>query len=513
LIDSTKPFSATNIFIATAIWSLLILRYGYFFGTGDHVELLPYTLFLNDNSFYSSDFFIQSLHATIPNERSVFANFLRPFSNHLEITILVLHLINTIFLLTGLYQIAQRFFDVKWHTWLPIGASILLFNDKALGNVDLYTPSLQAGDVACAIIAWAIALFLDKRLWTFTFMIILATFIHVLEGLDTMILLSIVLFISALQKDISLKKWIGINIVYLFTAGIYLALILLGKTAVDSSLSNHDTFKILFEFRHPHHFIFKTFPVFNIVLMLLLSIVSVFFFYKQSKQMFFFIIIGWAILIVYIIATDICHIISIANFQWYKVTQWIKVFSFIGTFALFIKYIKFKIDIDYKILSGVSIGIITICFSLIFLNKSPFKAAYQLGAKSLEYDDIKIAVKAKELTKKDALFVIPFDNSSFKYWSERSCYVEFKANVRNKKFVGEWYKRIGEVYGLDTNDTHIGFEKRWPANANFFNNANSDQIRQWKKNGVTNILIQQPLNNTQLRLLDTAPSYYLYKIN
>jgi hypothetical protein len=247
--------------------------------------------------------------------------------------------------------------------------------------------------------------------------------------------------------------------------------------------------------------------------MLLISTVSVFFFYKQSKQLFYFIIIGWAVLIFYVIATDVFHIVSIANFQWYKVTQWIKVFSFIGTFALFFKYLNFKIEIGYKILTGISIVTISICFSLIYFDKSPFNAVYQIGAKSLEYNDIKIAVKAKELTKKDALFLIPFDNSSFKFWSERSCYVEFKANVRNKKFVGEWYKRIGEVYGIDTNDTHNGFEKRWPANANYFNKANSDEIMQWKKSGVTNIIVQQPLSNTQLSFMDSTSGYFLYKID
>lgn len=513
MVESSKPFSVTNISIAIAIWSLLILKYGYFFGTGDHVEILPYTLFLNDNTLYSSDFFIQSLHATIPNERTVFANILRPFSNQLEITILILHFFNTLLLLTGLYQIGQRFFDVKWHTWLPIVSSILLFNDKALGNVDLYTPSLQAGDVACAIVAWAIVFFLDNKFWGFTFMMIIATFIHVLEGLDAMILLSIVLFILVIQKEVSFKKWIGINLVYLLTAGIYLVFILLGKTTVDSSLSNNDIFNILFEFRHPHHFIFKTFPVFNVVLMLLLSSISIFFFYKSSKQIFYFVIIGWMIIIFYIIATDIFHIISIANFQWYKVTQWIKVFSFIGTFALIFKYVNLKIKIDYKILTSLSATISMTCFCLIYLNKSPFNTVYQIGAKSLEYADIKIALKAKELTNKDALFLIPFDNSSFKFWAERSCYVEFKANVRNKKFVGEWYKRIGEVYGINTNDSHIGFEKRWPANTNFFNKANSVEIEEWKKNGVTNILVQQQISNTQLSFMDSTLGYYLYQIN
>jgi hypothetical protein len=41
--------------------------------------------------------------------------------------------------------------------------SVLLLNDKALGNVDLYTPSVQATDVACAIIVWADGRFSAKK--------------------------------------------------------------------------------------------------------------------------------------------------------------------------------------------------------------------------------------------------------------------------------------------------------------------------------------------------------------
>ena len=35
-----------SVWFALFLWSVLILRFGYRFGTGDQVELLPYTLFL-----------------------------------------------------------------------------------------------------------------------------------------------------------------------------------------------------------------------------------------------------------------------------------------------------------------------------------------------------------------------------------------------------------------------------------------------------------------------------------
>jgi hypothetical protein len=73
-------------------------------------------------------------------------------------------------------------------------------NDKALGNVDLYTPSVQATDIACAIIVWGCGrLFYKKEYWRFLILMIVATFIHVLEALDVMMLFSTILLVDTLS--------------------------------------------------------------------------------------------------------------------------------------------------------------------------------------------------------------------------------------------------------------------------------------------------------------------------
>jgi hypothetical protein len=110
-------------------------------------------------------------------------------------------------------------------------------------------------------------------------------------------------------------------------------------------------------------------------------------------------------------------------------------------------------------------------------------------------------------------FVVPFAANEFKFWSERSAFIEFKANVRNKQFVGEWYRRIGEVYGVDTTDPHLGFEKHWTADRVYRERANSEFCLQWKREGVSHILIDEHLTNPLLTLLDSNARYYIYKIN
>jgi hypothetical protein len=497
--------------IASAIWSLLILRFGYYFGTGDHVELLPYSKFLNDNSLYPFDFFIQSLHANQPNERTVFAHLLLPFVNHLEITMFFLNLINTIVLLLGLFALAKRFIANQLFAWLAVFVSILVFNDKALGNVDLYTPSIQAGDVACAIIVWAINLFLDRKYLLTSLLMSIATLIHVLEGLDVMILLCLLVLIMLLRNQLKLKTAIYFYTIYFIIAFPLLFMVLMAKSAATATISNNDLFAILFEFRHPHHFIFSSFPLFNKLFFLTLAIAALIFYRKRNEQLFQFVAFGVAILMIYIVCTDYLHIISITNFQWYKVTQWIKFFGIVAAVGLIVKYTPERFQIADKIQIAVAFIAIAVSWSLILSGSSPIKVPYQIGGLKYEQPEIDIAIKAKNASPKDAVFVIPFSMSEFKYWSQRSAYVEFKANVRNKLFVGEWYKRIGKVYGIDITDTHSGFEKHWPADDFFYKKANSDAATEWHKLGITHIVSKEKLNNEILTPIDSNDKYFIYK--
>lgn len=511
--SEAPPLQYSDCFIAVAIWALLIFRFGYCFGTGDHVELLPYTKFLANPTLYPHDFFIQSLHATVPNERTIFANLLLPLVEHLELTMFCLHFLTTVTLLLGLKKVASYYMS-SFPAWLGIIISVLLLNDKALGNVDLYTPSVQATDVACAIIVWAMVAFLQKRYWRFLILMIVATFIHVLEALDVMLLFSTILIVETLvHKRMSIAKFLSLHVLYFSTAGIYLVLILLGKSSVPSTLTNTTLFTILFEFRHPHHFIFSTFPLFNKLLFVGTTCAGLIYFYLHRSPLFYFFLFGTIGLPIYIVATDYFHFIPIANFQFYKVTEWMKVLGILSAVGLLFNFVPTFNTIKPSIIAVCALVVVGLSFGSIYANASLFKTNYQFGTKSFEQPEIDIARKAQKCTPIDAVFVVPFAANEFKFWSERSSFIEFKANVRNKQFVGEWYRRIGEVYGVDTTDPHLGFEKHWTADRVYRERANSEFCLQWKREGISHILIDERLTNPLLTLLDSNTRYYIYKIN
>ena len=62
-----------------------------------------------------------------------------------------------------------------------------------------------------------------------------------------------------------------------------------------------------------------------------------------------------------------------------------------------------------------------------------------------------IGLLAKQNTPKYAVFIYPMEFTGFKFYSERSIYVDFKSVVHRKDVLGNWYHRINMIYGVDIN--------------------------------------------------------------
>jgi hypothetical protein len=485
-----------SILFAIAGWSLLLLYHGYRFGTNDHVELLPYTLFLHDHSLYPHDFFIQGLHATVPNERTVFASLLLPFVNCLPVACFVLHFLSTILLLTGLEKFALRFIKNRYWVWIAILFCLGPLDDFTLGNVELYSNCVQASSVATAIVIWAINYFLDRKYITASIIISIATITQLLEGLDVMIVLSLVMFYkTVIERTVDFKKFAYFLAIFALTAGIYLVIILSSKSSGASSISSAEVFKIMFEFRHPHHFMFSTFPVSKKILFAVFTAVGIFYYYMRNKDIAWFLVFSFAGVVCYAVATDIFHFVPIANFQFYKITSWVKFLGMVTIISIisewgFIKSLSpTKIKFDLSIAFIIATGIVTVLY--LKPEVSPFFTPYQFSKGYVVKDPmLNICTEVKNITPNNAVFIVPFDNSEFKYYAQRSCYVEFKANVRNKQFTGEWHRRINEVYGVNYTMPEKGFALHWQAGYNYYVMP-ADKIARLKKEGVTHMLVNK----------------------
>ena len=499
-----------DIAFAILLWALLILKYGYTFGTNDHIELLPYVLFLKNPLLFPHDLFIQSLNASLPNERTVVAHLLLPFVNHLRGTIFLLHFFNTILLVLALIKLAGRFIDNRYVAWLAVCVSVLALNDKGLGNVDLYTPAIQASDVSCMIIAWALNVFLDRKYLLTSVLMSVATFIHVLEGFDVMAVLCGVMLIKYIRdKEISFREVITFIGVYVLTAGIYLFFIYRAKTGGSGALSSHELFEIMFAFRHPHHFIFSTFPVFNKVLFVLCIAAGLMYYQNRSSALFQFVAIGAFGVLVYIISVDVLHLVFIANFQWYKVVQWTKILGIIAAYAYVFNFFSAYMANKNRVLdyTMTGIGILTGCFMFYQFSNGFFDT----GFKQHNENEIALCNKLKEVTPVDAVFIQPFEMTALKFYGQRSSYVEFKAIAKNQKDLKTWYERIQEVFGLNYEVDKNCFDMQWKADEHL-DNLDESQLAKLKSEGVTNVICRTAKYQQGHKLILSENGYFVYQL-
>lgn len=506
--------SYRHILFAIFVWSLLILRFGYRFGTGDQVELLPYTLFLHDTTLYPHDFFIQGLNASVPNERTLMATLLLPFINHLEIFCFIFQLLSTVMLVLGLERLARRFIANKYLAWLSILITLIPLNDFALGNVELYSECFQAGGLAVVIIVWGINIFLDRKYLLSAGLMSMATFIQLVDGLDVMMVLCAILFISVIRKEVSWKIFLGFISVYAFTAGVYLLTIFIQKNAAKG-ISDEELFKILFEFRHPHHFIFSAFPKLKTAVFFFLVILSVYFFSKRSATLFQFVFIGLAGVLAYVIAVEGLQNIFIGNFQFYKITQWMKFLGVVAAIGLFEQILKTKpLFLNQFRFEKSALFITSLLCWLVILNFNeylPYKVPFQIFGLKEKDDVISICGKIKDVTPKESVFIQPFDNTELKYYAQRSSYVEFKANVRNKTFVQQWHERVKEVFGVDASMEVKGFALQKTADNNYYH-LSAQKISQLKAKGVTHLLTQKEFPPCTGSLILSNNTYEVYQL-
>jgi len=382
-----------------------------------------------------------------------------------------------------------------------------------LGNVEVYSECLQAGGVATALIVWAVNYFLDRRWMIASLLMTIATFVQLLDGLDVMIVMSAMLLMSTITRQVKWSSFFRFVALFGATVGVYLLFILWQKSGT-TVVSPKFIFEVMFKFRHPHHFIFTTFSAKKVLIFVVLVFLGLIYFRRVSKPVFQFLLIGSLGLFFYIIATDVFHFIPIANFQFYKVSQWMKFFGVIALWSMFPPFFGWsfaRFQAFYE--RGVLIGGSILSFIIIFFlaDKLPYRVPYQIFGLKNRDADIRIAEYIKVHTPENAVFIQPFDNTALKFYAQRSSYVEFKANVRHQLFVQEWYRRIGEVYGVSSANKERGFALQQQGNAHF-EQLSTAQLSALKNEGVTHLLYPTHSIPTMGTLLFKNEAYAVYQL-
>ena len=126
--------------------------------------------------------------------------------------------------------------------------------------------------------------------------------------------------------------------------------------------------------------------------------------------------------------------------------------------------------------------------------------------------EVRISKLAKERTPKNALFLIPSDLSEFRFWSERSSFIDYKANNHRQSVFVEWYKRIQDVYHISLADRLQGASLTALTNAHFQKLTETDFLEFAKNQHITHVLTYKNVVLNFPKVADTE-GYVIYEIS
>ncbi|PIP54199.1 MAG: hypothetical protein COX07_06605 [Bacteroidetes bacterium CG23_combo_of_CG06-09_8_20_14_all_32_9] len=477
------------LFAAIAVYGLMILHHGYELGRSDN-EQAAYGFYLNDNSLFPADFYIQSLVHQTPNERTFYGQFISFAGEKIPEFSFVFHIVFTIILLLGIRKISAEFIENEWVRWLAILVLFLCLYNIHLGGNELYYNSFIPSLPAKAIGVWGLWFFLQKRYLFASLLFSCSVFFQPLAGIQIIVIsLSVFLIISFRQKRSLLFK----NFLWLAMPAAFLTLPFLIPALTrfnDANVPDKFIFDVFFSFRNPHHFLPSYFPLKNYFILVPVFGFALIFFKKHSTEIMYFILVILLGCILYSFFVEILHSILVASSQWFKSTIWAEMFGVIAVFG-FIEQLANKILDKYFSKSRKIIATFLMVFLFVFLTLFPFRFPWKV-----KYDfepflssdcAIEISRLAKENTPINACFVTPIDFTELKFHGQRSSYIDYKLPVHSKSGIIEWMNRITRVYNIDYRNTEKGFEVSKKASENYYRLTSQNFIA-LKKFGVTHIL-------------------------
>ncbi|MBX7227372.1 MAG: hypothetical protein K1X55_15160 [Chitinophagales bacterium] len=487
----------------------LIIKWGYEYGRGDQIELIPYARILQGAQSFNDDFFFSTLVKIVPNERWIMAQFLAIF-NHLEMACLIGHILTTLLLIIAMEQVGKILIKNVLLTRISIFLCLVIFYyDYNLGGNDLYYNLLQASNISKMLGIWAIYFSLRSKWNIATFLLIIATFVHPIAGLTLSMAMFFALMLQMKKKVVSTKNGFFLLISYLLTAGIFVCTIQVAYgRANDGYGAAGDFYNTIFRFRNGHHYMPDMFHCKGWILLTCCYMLTGWRFYKND------VLRGWLMafsigLVVYFIGLYF-QSSTIVAFQWFKLTIWLKYFGMLAFFGFIQTYIPTSVD---HLLKKVQLPVysIGILFGILFWIFAPQKwfpdgVHYDFGSQYLEDPAVRISLMAKECTAENAVFLVPYNFTELSCYGERSCYFSDKANPKYPKAAHEWEKRVSIFYGLHSKTD----AENWNKANERYHAILPGKRKYMKDHGITHFITFGKVMG--YREMVKCGNYYLYRV-
>lgn len=504
-----------SLFILIAVivvYVLMILHHGYELGRSDHAQA-AYGFYLNDNSLYANDFYIQSLAHQTPNERTFYGYFISVAGKNLPLLSFIFHFLFSIILLLGVRKIASKFIQSEWVRWLAIMALFIGFYNIHLGSNELYYNSFIPSLPAKAIGVWGLWLFLNKKYLVASLLFSCSLLFQPLVGVQLLVVSSVVLLITSVRSD---KKMFFKSLLLLIlpAAVISLPFIIPAITKFNEvNIPGKYIFDVFFSFRNPHHFIPSYYPLKYYIIIIPLFGLALLYYKNKFSEIMYFVFVVLMGCIVYSFFVEVLHNQTVASTQWFKSTIWVEMLAVIALFAILEKTVKQIIEaklLKWQKLFNVGIVIFVIIVISLFPYKLPWKVKYDFEPYISADPAVEISRIAKSKTSVNACFVTPIDFTELKFHGQRSTYVDYKLPVHSKSGIVEWMQRVTRVYKIDYRGKLRGFDVTRQANENY-NDLTEQSFIALKKFGVTHVLtkISQKL---PFEIVGNNSEYVIYRI-
>ncbi len=484
MIRMTQPIRV--FFSYFSFYTLLILVHGYLFGSNDQMDFMPYARHLQAPELYPHDFYIGCLSDKF-NERWLMAHAIAWLpSRFWPVSFLMLHCLFTMILIKGLLQWVTHFIKDFYLPWLILFLTLILFYHRNLGGNEVYynmfTPSL----IAKAIAVWALWNAYTSNLILSSCLTVLATYIHPIVGYQIMILCFVLL---------PADRRFRFLLVSVAGASPYLFSLLKG---LNESLSDMQ-FTHIMKLRNAHHFFPSVFGILNYILLVPLFILGMIRFYSLDRRIFYVLFFISAGCIVYS-----CLIVFLPKYtilsQWFKTTIWLKFFSVLAIMHwIREKWKKLNLSIWNSVLvfvTSLTVGLF-VAYK-IYRNLPLDYSLYQLPNRSYS-KEVLFAMQVKNYSDRDAVFLVPPDYTAFKFYSERSTFVDWKAIPHHDACLITWYERIKLAYGLqDRSDLSL---QELYETAHSYNSTLDEDRRQVLKAQGINYVIRLDKQQNKFELL------------
>jgi hypothetical protein len=491
-----------DILGALLLYATVLVYQGYQYGQGDQTQILP-CLYAQDHiGAYAGDQYVQYyLHSGF-NERTIFHFLFRYLGYQVPTIVWLWHMILSVALILAWIRISSFFIKSKGFQWLTIGMILTLGFHTSTGSNEIYYNSFIPSLAAKAIASWAIVLWLTARFSGWSLLLLVATLLQPLVGLQLFLLTSCAHLVDLLiHKKIKLFPWRQ-SLMYLVIALPLLYLLLHRNGSGDDP----KTFFDIIQFRLAHHFFASSFGFINLSLGLVFAMLAVYYMKQRLRAMIILIIVGC---IIYEIGVEYYHLPIFLYTQWWKTTIWMEAFAFVAIGAWLEKNIthpkvvtRFPYIVPVILLAMVSI------YRLSGIRST--KPDYMFPWTTTKSDEVEISEQAATHTPENAVFITPIEFTAFRWYSKRSLYVDYKAMVHQEAFLKEWYKRIQNIYQFGEEEQKGGFDLH---NFSFYllDDPSPMSFEYWKKLGITHI-VSTNLAIKDLTLVAKNGKYAIYKL-